>query len=238
MRLRTTGKLYCWGINTAGQLGDGTETPRTSPKQIGTATDWKLVAASRYQHTCGIRGSGNLYCWGHNHFGQLGDGSTSKHTSPTRIGTFADWGAALPRQFPHTCGVRTNGKLYCWGSTDYGKLGITYSADKETSPKRVGSFQDWVSVGAGHSDSCALRANGKLYCWGKYLEGASGQRLVCQPRAHSHTCRAPSSGSRLTSGDNHNCAIRVGELYCWGRNNEGQVGSHTNITPFRSPQRV
>ena len=56
------GRLYCWGDNAYGQLGDGSMTPRTTPVQVGLATNWSSVSAGRY-HTCGIR-AGALYCWG------------------------------------------------------------------------------------------------------------------------------------------------------------------------------
>jgi alpha-tubulin suppressor-like RCC1 family protein len=233
--VRTTGKLYCWGINTAGKLGDGSETQRHVPKQIGTSTDWRSISASRYQHTCGIRGSGNLYCWGHNSFGQIGDGSTTKRTSPKRIGTFSDWTAVSPGS-SHTCGVRKNGKLYCWGQNTYGQAGIgAASSEKVLTPARVGEFLDWVGVGSGYAHSCGVRANGKLYCWGKSEEGQIGDGTTLTHRP-SPTRAGDLGWSKVASGDNHNCGIRNGgELYCWGDNGSGEVGGGPAPNPQTTP---
>ena len=72
--VKTNGRLYCWGYNGDGQLGDGTTTNRTVPTQVsGAATDWLSVAAGG-RHTCALKTNGRLYCWGWNFYGQLGDG--------------------------------------------------------------------------------------------------------------------------------------------------------------------
>ena len=98
---RGSGSLWCWGSNTDGQIGDGTTTQRNAPVQVGAATDWTWITAggnwfppplqAESGHTCGIRAGGNLYCWGDNAQGQLGDGTTSDRTSPTQVGTGTVW---------------------------------------------------------------------------------------------------------------------------------------------------
>ena len=79
----------------------------------------RLLALAAF---AGIRLGGELYCWGSNGYGQLGDGGFVTRTAPRRIGTFADW-TAIFSGGRHTCALRS-GTLYCWGYNGNGELGI------------------------------------------------------------------------------------------------------------------
>ncbi len=93
-------KLYAWGRNSNGQLGDGTTTNRHTPTQIGTS-NWSSIAAG-YFHSLGISG-GKLYTWGYNYYGQLGDGTRDDRNTPTKIGT-SDW-TAIACGYSHSLGI-------------------------------------------------------------------------------------------------------------------------------------
>jgi alpha-tubulin suppressor-like RCC1 family protein len=111
-----TGRLWCWGGNTNGQLGLGDRSPRYVPTAVGVAT-WRQIALGD-SHTCGIQNDSTLWCWGRNARGQLG------------IGTFTD--RYLPAQVPgtgwlfvaaggdRTCAAKAGGAFWCWGSNDHG----------------------------------------------------------------------------------------------------------------------
>lgn len=76
--IRTGGTLWCKGDNDYGQLGDGTlVASEASFVQVGTASDWVAVTAGTFS-TCGLRGAGDLYCWGSNDYGEIGDGTSWK----------------------------------------------------------------------------------------------------------------------------------------------------------------
>ncbi len=83
--VRDSGALWCWGANSDGQLGDGTTVARPDPEQIGMNMTWTSVAMSPWAHGCGTRIDGSGWCWGENHYGQLGDGTQHKRLNPTRI---------------------------------------------------------------------------------------------------------------------------------------------------------
>jgi alpha-tubulin suppressor-like RCC1 family protein len=112
------GTLWGWGYNGSGQLGDGTTTNRTSPTQIGSATNWSSVAAGDY-HTIGIMSDGTLWGWGYNLYGQLGDGTTTDRTSPTQIASSTNWSRVRAGEF-HTVGIKSDDTLWAWG----GGMGI------------------------------------------------------------------------------------------------------------------
>src|SRR5690349_7750012 len=84
------GTLWAWGSNIEGQLGDGSQTNRTSSVQVGIVTNWVSIAAGQY-HSLGLRADGTLWAWGNNDNGQLGQGNTTRKTSPTRVGTDSNW---------------------------------------------------------------------------------------------------------------------------------------------------
>ena len=87
--IKTDGSLWAWGNNYNGQLGDGTNTDRNTPVQIGTAKNWANISVSNYSDTLGysiaIKTDGSLWAWGHNGYGQLGDGTTTQRNSPVQI---------------------------------------------------------------------------------------------------------------------------------------------------------
>lgn len=85
MAIRNDGLLFAWGSNYAGQIGDGSTTPRSSPVQIG-ALSWLSIAGGA-SHSIGIRSDNLLFSWGSNDYGQLGTGNTTGYSSPVQVGS-------------------------------------------------------------------------------------------------------------------------------------------------------
>lgn len=119
--LQTDKMLWCWGANSSGQTGAGA-TPSLAPTEIGTST-WKQLGLGRF-HSCGIDASDNLYCWGLNDVGQLGDKTFVKRTTPVQVDpdnptqTWLWVDAHHPDGY--TCGIKSNGTLWCWGTRTNG----------------------------------------------------------------------------------------------------------------------
>jgi hypothetical protein len=80
--LTASGSAFCWGLNSWGELGDGTTTRRTTPVAVSGGLSFTAVSAGTFSHTCGLTASGSAYCWGRNSWGQLGDGSLVGSASP------------------------------------------------------------------------------------------------------------------------------------------------------------
>ena len=120
--LTSSGTAYCWGLNFAGQLGDGTttESRRTPVLVAGNLAFTSLSVGG--SHTCGLTSSGAAYCWGYNRYGQLGDGTTTDRRTPVLVaGNLAF--TSLSAGVLHTCARTSSGAAYCWGSNYYGALG-------------------------------------------------------------------------------------------------------------------
>jgi alpha-tubulin suppressor-like RCC1 family protein len=227
--IRRSGQLYCWGSNTYGQLGDGTKTDRSYPTPVSTNfTDWVVVSTGGL-HTCAIRRTGQLYCWGKNSTGQLGTDTRADELSPAPISTeFSDW-TALSAGGRHTCAIRRNGHLYCWGDNSSGQLGDGTKMDR-LSPIPVSTeFTDWIQVSAGGAHTCAIRRNGNLYCWGNNDFGQLGDGSTSSRITPTPVSTDVSDWVAVSAGNRHTCALRSNrKLYCWGNNLYGRLGDGTN----------
>jgi alpha-tubulin suppressor-like RCC1 family protein len=88
--IMSNGTLWAWGANGSGQLGIGNVITRSSPVQVGTATDWKDVTGSE-GNTFALKTTGTLWGWGINSSGELGFGDTTNKSSPVQIGSATNW---------------------------------------------------------------------------------------------------------------------------------------------------
>ena len=100
--LKTDGTLWAWGYNYYGGLGDGTTVYKSSPVQIGTATDWAQISAGTY-HTVALKTDETFWAWGYNDFGQLGDGTTGYRDHLAQTGTVDGLGCDCSRRLSHGC---------------------------------------------------------------------------------------------------------------------------------------
>ena len=214
--IRGSGFLRCWGDDTSGQAGNGPGVASpTAPSAVsGTASDWKSVSAGG-AHTCAIRGSGLLRCWGSDASGQAGNGSLGSPTTPDPVDSSATNWRSVSAGSTHTCGILGTGLAACWGSDSRGQLGNGGDGSR-LSPSKVNSaLTDWKSASAGGEHTCGIRGSGALYCWG---DNSAGQSSSATDPAQSPDRYGTLNDWRTAdTGYRHTCAIRgSGSLYCWG----------------------
>lgn len=244
--IRQNGDLMCWGRNAFNQLGDGTGVTKIDPVVIGAGKVWRRIALGR-THTCGIASDGGapdeLYCWGLDNNGELGNGAgVTPQTMPAPIaataGNTSPW-VELAAGFNHTCGVRQDGTLWCWGRNASGQLGDgTLTARQD--PKQVlpAGAADWVEVAASGDFTCARRVTGALFCWGLNSSGQVGQGDTVSPVNAPVQVSPGMVFSAVEIGATHACAVSAGKLYCWGRNANGELGLGNTMSPVSSPTQV
>lgn len=234
--LRSDHTLWCWGLNTSGQVGTGTgDAFFVKPAQAGGATDWASVSAGTVS-TCALSQAGKLSCWGSNGFGQLGDGTLTARSSPNPVGGgFTDWIAFDAGSF-HTCGIREGGALYCWGRNNAGQVGDGTTADKKD-PTLV-SAGPWTSVSAGAEFTCAIKGDKTLWCWGTGTSRQLGNGLATNSAVPVQEKGLANDWANVTAGNAFACAVKEnGTRYCWGLNALGQ-GGDTTVTTITEPKQA
>ena len=218
---RTDGTAWCWGRNNFGQLGDGSSTASSTPRQVAGAPGWSAISTGG-STTCGTRLDGTLWCWGLDNFGQLGVGRGAPRSTPIQVGTSTAWTSVSTSWF-HTCATRANGTLWCWGSNLRGQLG-NGTFDHRGVPTRVGTDSDWASVTTGGYYTCGVRTDATAWCWG---QNAFGQLANTNESPQPRPVRVPGTQAwaELSAGWAHTCGVTVeGSAWCWGLNRRGQLG--------------
>ena len=268
-------KLYCWGWNAQGQLGDGTTTDGMTPKFVG---DYGLLGGAGVKsvsagsnHTCAINNDNKLYCWGWNGQGELGNGTTTQNSRPSLVngtGLLDGLGVkSVSAGSMHTCAINNDNKLYCWGYNYYGQLGNGTKTDSLTpilvnGNGLLGNLKI-LSVSAYHN-TCAINSANQLYCWGwgggdkadtipvlvndDGLLGGYGvigiagscainsdSKLYCREGDDESGDFSLFNNDGLLGGYgvnnvSGNCAVNSeNELYCWGNNEYGRLGDGTIV---------
>jgi Regulator of chromosome condensation (RCC1) repeat len=241
--IRTSGRLYCWGNDVSGQLGDGgTNTNQPVPTEVaGNATDWVAVDAGDF-HTCALKSSGRLLCWGYDGFGQLGDGGTNtERPTPTEVDGHATNWTAVDTGGSHTCARKASGRLLCWGADSSGQLGDGGTNAARSIPTPVaGNATNWSRPTAGGSHTCARKTNGRLFCWGRDAQGQLGDGGTNTDRpTPTQVARNLTNWATVDAGAAHTCARKTtGRLFCWGYDGSGQLGDGGTNTNRPVPTQV
>ena len=225
------GKLFAWGVNGNGQLGDGTTTGRISPVSLtGLASNsgWRDISAGAY-HSGAIYGTGTLLCWGSNSRGELGDNTTTgRSLAVSVVGGFTDW-KQVSCGLNHTMGLRANGTLWGWGYNALGQLGNNTTTNRSSPVSVVGGFTDWVQVSAARLHTLAIRANGQLWSWGNNdYYGTLGDGTVSNRSSPVSVVGGFIDWVQVSGSTSHNAGLRSnGQIWSWGGNSSGQLGDGT-----------
>lgn len=188
----------------------------TTPSHDAPVTDLKKIVLGE-SHGCGITQAGALRCFGNNSHGQLGTDQRLPYSYATRALTVLPSGVTdVAVSDEHTCAV-VNGALLCWGSNEYGQLGLDKAGSDVKRPTKVVAVSGVVtSVATAGSTTCVILApNGTLQCWGRNDLGQVGinsaERIVLQP-----TTVISSGVTAVATGRQHTCAVVNNGLQCWG----------------------
>lgn len=234
--IQSDGSLWSWGMNTYGQLGDGTYDQKNSPVQILKGTSWKKVSAGR-DHTLAIKSDGTLWAWGSNDDYQLGINLVLRNKNiPTQIGTDNDW-ESISSGYSYCLAIKNNGTLWAWGYNDSGCLGLGTDNQLYASPTQVGTSK-WKYVSGGARHSLGIQEDGTLWAWGNNINGQIGDG---KNRIYYNSPIKISNQSNwlvVSSGADFSLALKSdGTIWSWGKNDGGQLG-HGNRNEITIPSQI
>lgn len=226
--------VQCWGRNSDGQLGDGTQLPRTRPINVSGLSSGVTALALGAEHTCALNQNGGVKCWGSNQFGQLGDGGTTEHLTPTDVIGLAGSVVTLVAGDSHTCALVQPGGVKCWGANNAGQLGDGTITATSFPVAVAGLASGVVALTAGAEHSCALLQSGGVKCWGANLVGQLGDGSQINHTTPVDVIGLSSSVIALDAGGAHNCAVlATGAVQCWGANNDQQLGDGSGLNQLQ-----
>jgi alpha-tubulin suppressor-like RCC1 family protein len=229
--LATNGNIYAWGDNSTGQLGNSSTIDSHVPVLVTMPAGVTFTQVSAGgEHSVALDSNGDIYAWGHNNLGQLGNGTTSDSDAPELVTmpagvTFKQVSAGAA----HSLAVGSDGNAYAWGYNGSGQLGDGLNTDSDvpvavTMPANV----TFTQVSAGNAHSLAVGSDGNAYAWGYNFYGQLGDGSNIGSNLPV-SVPAPGDGATFTqvsAGNYHSLAVDSnGNGYGWGHNNTGQLGN-------------
>jgi alpha-tubulin suppressor-like RCC1 family protein len=228
------GRGYCWGSGTFDRLasaadsscfGDGGTSPCTlAPKRFaGPALEFTTLAVDSTSG-CGVTTSKQLYCWGADGAGQIGNGSRGGGAEPSLATVAQVRFDSVTVGGAHACALSTTREAYCWGADGRGQLGDNRTINS-TTPIPVAGGLTFSSISAGREHTCGI-AGGKAYCWGNNDFGQLGAGTAGTDSHVPIAVATAENFSAVTAGEAHTCGLTTGgSAVCWGRGDLGQTGA-------------
>lgn len=235
--LTSQGNALCTGAYADGILGYGGAVSGPAPRPVAVPTHQKLRGLTNgYDHQCALNTQGQAYCWGNNESGQMGIASTSEKEIYPRAVSLPNGDAFIQVAAGRgsTCGLVSDGRVFCWGSDEFGQLGNAEPKEDKNVPVALDTALKFVSIAAGENHHCALTQEGAAYCWGRNDKKQLGDGTSTDSASPKLVGGAHHFLS-ITAGKNHTCGGAAdGVSYCWGSDNVGQSGNGDSITGLQS----
>ena len=244
----STGKVVAWGQDDAGQLGDSDPDMKNQSRPVPVSLPGNVTftqACAGFDYSAALSATGQVWAWGSNAQGQLGDGTTERQDLapvPVKlpVGTRV---AAISCGAEHTLALTSAGRVLAWGQGDEGALGTGTPRARSRVPVPV-SLPARVRVRAVFASvfaSMALSTTGQIWTWGDNAEGQLGNGSTVDHSRRPVLVRLPAGTAvRQISGEAGNGIVltTTGRILMWGENGIGQLGIGTTSLPRRVPVAV
>lgn len=230
MMIKEDGTLWGWGVNSDGNLGNGTKQQLNIPVQESTkSTDWVSISMGE-QFSAGLKSDGTIWCWGSNGNGQLGVNpeETSSSLVPIQESTLAtDW-VALDAGYDHVVALKSDGTLWSWGAN--GNKQLAYDTGSENYSyipvQEQTNATDWQAVAGGTSYSAAIKTDGTIWSWGSNFSGNLGDNTTTESAVPVQEFTLSTDWVEVKIGMYQTVALKSdGTIWSWGSNNSGNLGT-------------
>jgi len=219
----TDGKVWAWGYNNEGQLGDGSTLDRITPVQVSGLTDVSKIAAGS-AHNFALKSDGTVWAWGYNYYGQFGDGTTASRITPVQVFQLSGV-SQIAAGSSHSLALKSDGTVWAFG---YDSVGLGDGITKRSStPVQVSGLIGVSQIAAGGSHSLALKSDGTVWAWGDNTYTQLGDDTD-QDRSTPVQVSGLTDVSQIAAGDYYSLALKSdGTVRAWGYNYYGQLGDGT-----------
>jgi alpha-tubulin suppressor-like RCC1 family protein len=238
LALDSTGTLWAWGAGDVGQLGNGNSGGNADsavPVQVSMPTNVVAIAAGA-NHSLAIDDAGDVFAWGSNATGQLGDGSQANNATPALVAGFTTDVKGIAAGDGHSIALLANRRIWAWGDNFDGQVGSTAASTPQLVPIEVTGIDVPHAVVAGAFHSLALTSEGTLWAWGAGAAGQLGSGNtddVFEPILVALSYLENRIPLVADGGAEHTLALwSDGVVRSWGSNLQGQLGRITTGDAF------
>lgn len=233
----STGQLRAWGDNYFAQLGTGhINTGYTYPISVSSDfTDWAAIATG-VSGGSALRSNGEIWSWGNNSRGDIGDGSVTQRTRPVRESTHSsDWTDIAKGRY-HTMALKSNGEVWSWGTNQNGEQGNGDIYSDTLRKPTLNRDKEYIEIAAGLSYSCGIDSGHRLWCVGRNDDGQLGNNSIEDTIVPVQENSMSTDWKIVRAGTFHTVAIKNdGTLWGWGDNEYGQLGVGRDTHRIRVP---
>ena len=237
------GRAWCWGLNSIGQLGDGTLVSRLTPVSVIGPNRTFCQISTGVDHTAALDKNGMVWSWGGNRWGAIGNNTITCYCSPVAVGGATKTFCHISAGGRYTAAIDKYGKVWTWGNNYTSQLGDGTTVSKLTPINIAGATKTFCKISAGigapasrfgaFSTALAIDKYGMIWGWG--AAGAIGDNASIQRSTPVSIVGTTKTFCQVSSGYGVSCAIdKNGRAWCWGNNTYGQLGDDSitcRLTP-------
>jgi alpha-tubulin suppressor-like RCC1 family protein len=231
------GRVWAWGNNSRGQLGDNSQVSKRTPISVLGAVKTFCQISAGGQFSLAIDKNGKAWAWGYNLAGQLGDNTITSRFTPVAVLGATKTFCKIYAANNYSIAIDKNGRAWAWGINSGGQLGDNTTTSRRTPVSVAGVTKTFCHVSVGANHTVAIDKNGQAWGWGLNFTGQLGDNSTASRRTPVSVVGASKTFCQIALGYSHTIAIdKNGNVWAWGLNTDGQLGDNSTtsrLTPVR-----